>query len=81
MEQVGLDAPHEAVWAGTSGEEINWHLKPFFQEELEVHEAGEGGGGDEFHKEVKILGVGFPTGSRAKEPQFCDPGGPKFAFQ
>ena len=81
MEQIGLDAPHEAVRAGTTGEEIHWHLKSFFQEELEVHEADEGGGRRELHKKIKILGIGFPTGCRAKEPQFRYPSGPKFALK
>ena len=69
MKQVGLDASHEPVRAGTAGVKIDRHLKLFFKKKFEVHEAGQSGRIDKFHQEIQIFGINFPAGSGAKKPE------------
>ena len=80
MEEIGLDALQEAGWARFFAVQIHGSAEPFFEKKLEVHEAGEGGGSDEIDEKIEIMGGGFTTRSRSKEPQFFDPEGTKFGF-
>ena len=81
MEEIGLDALQEAGWARFFAVQIHGSAEPFFEKKLEVHEAGEGGGSDEIDEKIEIMGGGFTTRGRSKEPQFFDPEGTKFGFK
>jgi len=81
MQEVGLDAAHEAFRTGTAGVQIDRHLETFLEEEFETHEARQGGGGAEFHEEIQVIGIGFTPRRRAKEPKFRNPGVPQVTLQ
>ena len=81
MEEIGLDALQEAGWARFFAVQIHGSAEPFFEKKLEVHEAGEGGGSDEIDEKIEIMGGGFTTRSRSKEPQFFHPERTKFRFK
>lgn len=72
MKQVGLDAAHEPVGAGTAGVEIDRHVQLFFKKEFEVHEAGQSGWSGKFHMEIQILGISVPPGRGAKKPKISN---------
>ena len=72
MKQVGLDAPHEPVGAGTASVKIDRQVKLFFEKEFEVHKAGQRGRSGKFHQEIQILGISVPPGRRAKKPEIRD---------
>ncbi len=72
MKQIGLDATHEPIRAGTAGVEIHRHLKLLFKKEFEVHEADQSGWSGKFHQKIQILGISVPPRSGAKKPEIRD---------
>ena len=66
MEQVGLDAPHEALGARAAGVQIDRHLEPVFEKKLETHESGQCGRECEVHEYVEIMGT--PPLLTARDP-------------
>jgi len=72
MEQVGLDAPQEALGARAAGVQIDRHLEPVFEKKLEAHESRQCGRGCEFHEQVQIMGISLTPGGGAEKPQARD---------
>lgn len=79
MQKIGLDAFEEALRASRAAVKIDVNLEAFFEEELEVHETGQGWRGDEFDEEIQVVGIGLATCRGAEKPEIFDAVGVQIA--